>query len=70
MARLIHGFYILLKGDRKLIKKIVGDKALKLFYKFSDGFFDYYVCKETGEKKFVLDKEDILIENCLDDFSR
>ena len=40
------------------------------YYKFSDGWFTYYVNVETGEKKFSLDKDDVLVESNLDDFSR
>lgn len=40
------------------------------YYPVSDGFFNYYVNKETGEKKFKLDKEDVLILKNLDDFHR
>lgn len=40
------------------------------YYKMSDGFFDYYVNKETGEKKFELGDKDSLIDSNLDDFSR
>ena len=40
------------------------------YYQFSDGWFTYYVNVETGEKKFSLDKDDVLVENNLDDFNR
>ena len=40
------------------------------YYKFSDGFFTYYINVDTGEKKFMLDKEDICVESKLDDFVR
>lgn len=40
------------------------------YYSFSDGFFSYYVNRETGEKKFELDKDDICVDAKLDDFSR
>ena len=38
------------------------------YYKFSDGFFTYYVNVKTGVKKFNLDKDDVLVERNLDDF--
>lgn len=40
------------------------------YYKTSDGFFDYYVNRKTGEKKFKLDKNDVEVERKADDFSR
>ena len=40
------------------------------YYKFSDGWFTYYVNVATGEKKFSLDKDDVLVESYLDDFNR
>lgn len=39
------------------------------YYQTSDGWFDYYVNTETGEKKFHLDKGDILVDANLDEFS-
>lgn len=40
------------------------------YYQFSDGWFTYYVNMKTGDKKFNLDENDVLIESNLDDFSR
>lgn len=40
------------------------------YYIKSDGWFDYYENKETGEKKLKLDKNDVCIVPELDDFSR
>ena len=40
------------------------------YYQLSDGWFTYYVNMKTGNKKFSLDKDDVLIKNNLDDFSR
>lgn len=40
------------------------------YYKVSDGFFDYYVNAETGEKKFRLEDGDIEVEHKQDDFVR
>lgn len=40
------------------------------YYKVSDGFFTYYVNQTTGEKKFSLDENDILVNSDLDDFMR
>lgn len=40
------------------------------YYKFSDGWFTYFVNTETGEKKFALDPGDVLVEARQDDFSR
>lgn len=40
------------------------------YYQFSDGFFTFYVNAETGEKKFSLDENDILVGSNLDDFVR
>ena len=43
---------------------------MEKYYKMSDGFFDFYVNVGTGEKKFKLDENDVLVEANLDDFSR
>lgn len=40
------------------------------YYEFNDGFFTYYINIETSEKKFELDKDDVLVEPKLDDFIR
>lgn len=40
------------------------------YYKFSDGFFTYYINVDTGEKKLELEKGDILVEKKKDDFQR
>ena len=40
------------------------------YFKVSDGFFTYFVNKDTGEKKFELDENDVEVEPELDDFSR
>lgn len=40
------------------------------YYRVSDDFFNYYVNKETGDKKFELDKGDVEVEPQLDDFIR
>lgn len=40
------------------------------YYKFYDGFFTYYINAKTGEKKFMLDNDDLLIDPNLDDFLR
>lgn len=40
------------------------------YYKFSDGFFTYFINVNTGGKKFELEDGDICIENQLDDFIR
>ena len=40
------------------------------YYKMSDGFFDYYVNKNTGERKFKLEEKDRLVDAKLDDFHR
>lgn len=40
------------------------------YYKFNDGFFTYYIDKITGEKKFELDKNDVVIDGEFDDFIR
>lgn len=40
------------------------------YYKTSDGFFDYFVNRKTGEKKFKLDENDVEVESNLDDFWR
>lgn len=38
------------------------DNLNKYWYKFYDGWFSYYVNEKTGEKKFELEDEDVLIE--------
>ena len=40
------------------------------YYKENDGWFDYFVNADTGEKKFKLDPTDICVERNIDDFSR
>ena len=40
------------------------------YYQINDGWFTYYVNVETGQKKFKLDKDDILVQHELDDFWR
>ena len=40
------------------------------YYKVSDGFFDFYVNKQTGEKKTKLEENDILVDRNPDDFLR
>lgn len=40
------------------------------YFKTSDGFFDYFVNRKTGEKKFKLDENDVEVESNLDDFWR
>lgn len=51
-------------------KKHCGSEIMNKYYKFSDGWFTYYVNVVTGEKKFSLDKDDVLVESNLDDFCR
>ena len=36
------------------------------WYQWSDGFFTYYICKETGEKKLQLAEYDIEVVSDLD----
>lgn len=43
---------------------------MEKYYEFSDGWFTYYVNVENGNKKFVLDDIDVLVNSNLDDFSR
>lgn len=38
------------------------------YFKFSDGWFTYYVNKATGEKKFQLDPDDVEVDYEQDDF--
>lgn len=40
------------------------------YHKAYDGWFNYYVNVDTGEKKFKLDEGDICVDIALDDFSR
>ena len=40
------------------------------YYQVNDGWFTYYVNISTGQKKFKLDKDDILIDYHPDDFWR
>ena len=44
--------------------------VLNTYYQINDGWFTYYVNVETGDKKFKLDKDDILIDHRPDDFWR
>ena len=39
------------------------------WYKWDDGWFEYYINSETGEKKFKLEDGDIEVEPHLDDYS-
>ena len=41
-----------------------------MYYRFSDGWFTYYVNVVTGEKKFRLEEGDVCVEGKLDDFHR
>lgn len=41
-----------------------------MYYEISDGFFTYYVNTVTGEEKFELDENDILVDAVFDDFHR
>ena len=52
---------------KRLVLKVIN---MNKYYKFSDGWFTYYVNVETSEKKFSLGKDDILVESNLDDFGR
>ena len=38
------------------------------YYRFSDGWFTYYINVESGEKKFYLGETDEVVESNLDDF--
>jgi hypothetical protein len=40
------------------------------YYIVNDGWFTYHVNKATGEKKFKLDENEILVNGCFDDFGR
>jgi hypothetical protein len=40
------------------------------YYQMSDGFFTYFVNKDTGEKKFKLDDNDVCVERSADGFMR
>lgn len=40
------------------------------YYKWSDGFFTYYINPKTGEKKLDLQDEDCEIPALADDFCR
>lgn len=44
--------------------------ADNVYYQVNDGFFSYFVNTVTGEKKFELDKGELLTEREIDDFSR
>lgn len=59
--------------ETKIKEKIEQSKVeeqKEQYYRFSDGFFSYYVNKETGEKKFELGENDMEVEADLDDFIR
>lgn len=43
---------------------------LNRYYEIDDGWFTYYVNVSTGDKKFKLDEDDILVAHRLDDFWR
>lgn len=51
----------------KAVDKNIHDNE---YYKTSDGFFDFYVSKKTGEKKFQLEDGDVEVSAVFDDFSR
>ena len=40
------------------------------YYQINDGWFTYYVNVETGDNKFKLDNNDILVDHRPDDFHR
>ena len=40
------------------------------YYQINDGWFTYYVNVETDDKKFKLDKNDVLVAHRPDDFYR
>lgn len=44
--------------------------VLNKYYQINDGWFTYYVNFETGDKKFKLDEDDLLIDHRPDDFYR
>ena len=48
----------------------IGLQQAATYYEVNDGFFTYYIHSETGQKKFELDKGDVLIERNMDDFTR
>lgn len=57
-------------GERSLKEQLNEKMRGNQYYKYSDGFFDYYVNKATGEKKFKLDEGDIEVDSNLDNFMR
>ena len=38
------------------------------WYEWNDGWFNYYVNVETGDKKLELEKGDVLVSHPIDDF--
>ena len=38
------------------------------YYEWNDGWFNYYVNVETGDKKLELEKGDVLVSHPIDDF--
>ena len=44
--------------------------CMNRYYKINDSWFTYYVNINNGEKKFTLDKDDVLVECHPDDFWR
>ena len=58
------------KGYRDVSDNFVkSPPAQNRYYKENDGWFDYFVNADTGEKKFRLDPTDVCVERNLDDFS-
>ena len=62
---------VIKRRDDAIMEDLLKDDPQKHeYYKTSDGWFDYYVNKETGEKKLHLDEGDIEVPHDMDDFYR
>lgn len=53
---------------KEKIEQSKEEEQKEQYYRFSDGFFSYYVNKATGERKFELGEKDMEVEADLDDF--
>lgn len=59
-----------IKSCEEMSRETKSSSQKNEYYKTSDGWFDFYVNRKTGEKKFKLGENDVEVEAKHDDFSR